>query len=503
MSQLSTFFPLNPGPLSNVTFGSIQNTPIGSTTPAAGTFTTLAANNGTLTASAPVLDLAQTWNDQAVFVANTSGGTMTVTSIISGVIKVGQEIAAGDLIGTVITGLGTGVGGTGTYLINSTSTRTNITFTTKQRFSLAEINAVDTNSGEYSTLANFKVGGASRFRVLKSGDLVLSSQGGSTPARLYYGEGNVEFRIASYSPDLKQLTDQLRVINGNLYMPVGFGIGNNSVTGVDVLLARDAAGTLAQRNGTNAQTFNIYNTFTSTTNHERGFLRWSSNVLQIGTEKAGTGSARALELQADGQTKIIIAATGHLTLRSTDPNNGHITNSDANTWRFDANGLTLRFGRDYGRAQSFFSADEFVFGTYSNVSISQTGQVVLTRDADNTLAQRNGANGQTFRIYNTVSGTNNVNFERANFRWASSEFIIDAEFGGTGTALRGIKIGSATSSLLGFYGATPVDRPNDVVMSWSNDGSMGDVNNAEDLEARVALYEIRARLRELGLMATT
>jgi hypothetical protein len=35
---------------------------IGSTTPAAGTFTTLTASSGTITASAPVLDLAQTWN---------------------------------------------------------------------------------------------------------------------------------------------------------------------------------------------------------------------------------------------------------------------------------------------------------------------------------------------------------------------------------------------------------------------------------------------------------
>jgi hypothetical protein len=39
---------------------------IGSTTPAAGAFTTLAGNNGTLTASAPVLELAQTWNNAAV-----------------------------------------------------------------------------------------------------------------------------------------------------------------------------------------------------------------------------------------------------------------------------------------------------------------------------------------------------------------------------------------------------------------------------------------------------
>lgn len=54
------------GTANNVTFASIQNTPIGSTTPAAGTFTTLTANNGTLTASAPVVTFSQTWNNVAV-----------------------------------------------------------------------------------------------------------------------------------------------------------------------------------------------------------------------------------------------------------------------------------------------------------------------------------------------------------------------------------------------------------------------------------------------------
>jgi hypothetical protein len=39
---------------------------IGSTTPNSAAFTTLTANNGTLTASAPVLDLAQTWNNAGV-----------------------------------------------------------------------------------------------------------------------------------------------------------------------------------------------------------------------------------------------------------------------------------------------------------------------------------------------------------------------------------------------------------------------------------------------------
>ena len=66
----------------------------------------------------------------------------------------------------------------------------------------------------------------------------------------------------------------------------------------DVVLARDAAGTLAQRNGTNAQTFRLYNTFTDASNYERGFLRWSSNVFEVGPEAAGTGTARPMRITA-------------------------------------------------------------------------------------------------------------------------------------------------------------------------------------------------------------
>jgi hypothetical protein len=74
-------------------------------------------------------------------------------------------------------------------------------------------------------------------------------------------------------------------------------------------LFRDAANTLALRNGTNAQTFRVYNTFTDASNYERGKIEWASNVLRIGTEKAGTGTARALEFQTDGTTRLTIAST--------------------------------------------------------------------------------------------------------------------------------------------------------------------------------------------------
>jgi hypothetical protein len=40
----------------------------------------------------------------------------------------------------------------------------------------------------------------------------------------------------------------------------------------DLALFRDAAGTLAQRNGTNAQAYRLYNTYTNASNYERAKL---------------------------------------------------------------------------------------------------------------------------------------------------------------------------------------------------------------------------------------
>jgi hypothetical protein len=70
----------------------------------------------------------------------------------------------------------------------------------------------------------------------------------------------------------------------------------------DLIIRRDAANTLAQRNGVNAQTFRLYNTYTDASNYERGFMRWNSNVLEIGSEGAGTGANRIVSLNANGSS---------------------------------------------------------------------------------------------------------------------------------------------------------------------------------------------------------
>jgi hypothetical protein len=77
-------------------------------------------------------------------------------------------------------------------------------------------------------------------------------------------------------------------------------------------IARDAANTIGLRNGTNAQTFNIYNTYTSATSFERFriFAQSAASVL-IGTEKgSGGGTARALELQTDATSRLALDTVG-------------------------------------------------------------------------------------------------------------------------------------------------------------------------------------------------
>ena len=96
-----------------------------------------------------------------------------------------------------------------------------------------------------------------------------------------------------------------------------------SIGGSDVVLTRDAAGVLAQRNSTNAQTFNLYNTYTDASNYERGYLKWNANVLQLGTEAAGTGTSRRVTIL--GTTTFSISGFNYFSLHSTY---GQVSRSD-------------------------------------------------------------------------------------------------------------------------------------------------------------------------------
>lgn len=111
-----------------------------------------------------------------------------------------------------------------------------------------------------------------------------------------------------------QMAGLYMVSSGNV---VWSNSSTNMATGRDLILARDAAGTLAQRDGINAQTFNIYNTFTSSTNHERLALRWNSGVATIETQKgSGGGTAQVLIFGTDSTERLRLDTNGNVVVNT-------------------------------------------------------------------------------------------------------------------------------------------------------------------------------------------
>lgn len=65
----------------------------------------------------------------------------------------------------------------------------------------------------------------------------------------------------------------------------------------------------------------LYNTSDQTTNYERGLISWSGSALNIGTTKAGSGTNRAITINAAGATAATFGSNGILTL---SPGNGAV-----------------------------------------------------------------------------------------------------------------------------------------------------------------------------------
>lgn len=112
--------------------------------------------------------------------------------------------------------------------------------------------------------------------------------------------GSIGFSVAGATSLLVVTGGDIRALNDT----GSYSLGVSS----DVVITRDAANMLAQRSGTNPQQFNIYNTFTDASNYERGEIDWGSNVFEIGSTKAGTGSSRNTRIKSAGGTVILASA---------------------------------------------------------------------------------------------------------------------------------------------------------------------------------------------------
>lgn len=200
-----------------------------------------AFSGDTVTASKPLLDMAQTWNNAAVtFTADKINVTNTASNAASLIFD-------------------RQVGGVSKASIDITG-----------KFSASTVLL----SGGSSAVPTVSQNGNSGFFFGNSGYTIGVSYAGSQWATF----GFTQFRVGSTST-------------------LGWANDSGGANAADVILARDAANILGLRNGTNAQAFNVYNTYTDASNYERLGVRWSSNVAYLGPQKAGTGSDRLMVVQ--------------------------------------------------------------------------------------------------------------------------------------------------------------------------------------------------------------
>lgn len=160
----------------------------------------------------------------------------------------------------------------------------------------------DTASGTAASLLDLSIGSnlrlkCSRLSTIESTLVHTNSQGGTVAIGVYGGSTGAYFQAYN---------NVARVLNaaGTTWIPFtagslgvtstgcfSFGSTSNPET-VDLTAFRDAANTWSQRNGTNAQTFRLENTYTSSTNREYFQQSWVTNELRMGTAVGSAGGTQ-------------------------------------------------------------------------------------------------------------------------------------------------------------------------------------------------------------------
>lgn len=148
------------------------------------------------------------------------------------------------------------------------------------------------------------------------------------------GAGGAQPLSTTDSPTFAGLT-----LTGNLDIDSDAGLLRLGAA-QDVILARDAANAFAQRNGTSAQTFRIYNTFTNASNHSRLAVQYNAgdSAMEILTEGAGTGSAKTLVVGATGGGALYFKTSNNY--RWFVSASGHFLAQADNTFDVGASGAT-------------------------------------------------------------------------------------------------------------------------------------------------------------------
>ena len=231
-------------------------------------------------------------------------------------------------------------------------------------FTGLKFNVTDTASASGSLLMDLQADGASQFNVTKTGNLAVGggvragSSSGTTAVALSFYTGGLEMGSAA-----------------QVYWTATGPSGTP-----DLVLRRDAANTLALRNGTAAQKLSVYNTYTDASNYERGVFDWAgtANTLRIGTEAAGTGTVRNIQLVAGSNTVTMTpGASNLLTLNGGLAIGGSFIVGSNSSMTF------------YGRA-GFLSPVDGVIRASNNAGGDFTRLILGPNDASGVAIKKNG-----------------------------------------------------------------------------------------------------------------
>jgi len=142
------------------------------------------------------------------------------------------------------------------------------------------------------------------------------------------------------------------------------------------------------------------------------------------------------------------------------------------------------------------------FGIQFNTATGQTsGDTAIVRgSAAGVVALRLSTTAHKLEINNTF--TSDTSYERLNIGWSGNVCTIGTEAGSGGGTLRGLKIGSAGTSLLAFWGATPIVQPTTAVASATvaSPGG-GNTIKTDDTFDGYTLAQIVKALRNIGALA--
>lgn len=184
--------------------------------------------------------------------------------------------------------------------------------------------------------------GGSGSSAIASG--TTSCSGGSDKA-VFFNDGGVA-NCGSTTLTFDKTTGQLAATS---LKSVSSALGTVLNLNNSVVIATDASNVLAVRNGANAQSYRVYNTFTDASNGEWGAFDWSTtaNTLTIGTKANGTGTVRGINLDVGGATAVTFSSTlaafgvavSTPTFRVTNINNNNSSNTVLTFTNGSANAL--------------------------------------------------------------------------------------------------------------------------------------------------------------------